>query len=328
MAIRANVAFKNIFGRPDSRVLGPNQSIIIGSSNFSDLQLPAKDDVKAQHCCIRLTKDKCTVEDLTAGSGILLAQGEPISSVDVKEELKVQIGQTEIEITVNGGIRAGKQDEMPSALPVFNTEVRQQSSEGVVVSEANSPVEANTPIDEGEDELDREFVQYRRLASGLHSLSCPDDEDGEKLLVRILENRPYIESINFLAVGESPSDKGLDNLLQNLMDEPNDSLTFVGPESFDHFPSAMLESKADDHRMLLFPMEEVELEDFQKSVQIHLGWMIRPSRFHFNMQNGLKNLIDAVFTELKAVVFFSLSDGAWILLTLDDSLVADYTGDP
>lgn len=326
MAIRANVTYKNRSGSLDSRALGPNQALVIGSSTMSDLQLPSDHDVLGRHCRIRLTNEKCIIEDLTRGKGKLMANGQAFSSLDLQGRTKIQIGLVEVEVLVSG--QSVNSSATSESTPSSTGKAGSKSAKAATVSK---PVPSQRrPIDDPPDESSEVAepalpeYQHELLQGILHCFAFPDDEDGMRFVSGRLKGKGCFELVNFEAIGESAEQHGETDLLAELLeDDEDDSFTVRGPFPFEDFPSALIDSKQNDNLMLAITKDAdaPERDEFISKIKLYMAWLLRPSRFFFSVENGQKQLLNGIFEQVYSILFYSVEKRAWLLLSLDESVV-------
>jgi len=301
MAIRARIELKDESGKRTSRSIGVMQSITIGSSTASDICVYDDTDVHSKHCEISVTKTGCSIRDLTKGRGVLSVNGAATLESQLRNEDLIQVGYNEVKILLTG-----QPDEADGGQGVANV------STGNLTGQTENAA--------------AEKPELHVMDNGLSVLEIPHSNDIQKLFLEKFANAGnFYLAVNFRIAGENPEDHELDDLLTQSPAEvrESNSLSLIGPSPFAEAEKQFFDLKEKDCAILLSAVDnEMPMDRFKEEAVTLFSWLLRPSKFDFHMRNGIKFLLEKVFSLVDMAVFYLPESKKWIVIAMDSSVEA------
>lgn len=330
-------------GGPRSFKVRHGQSMRIGASNSSDIQLSDAEHVAPQHCEVTYASGTLAIKNLTDGRRAVHVNGETVNRQRLYHGDQIDIGNNRLRVVLQ------ETDPSPPAVKVTPVPVAVASGVAGASSASGDPSGSGhghktkeQPTNRTESAQTSKSPPQKRTSSesvspgdmdpgkfaihenGLRSvsvekfnssiLSLVDQSDFDWTMAVLANHRASQltefspASPNLLA--DAPADIAATNDLYLVQDEARASVL----KTFEQF------GERDSAVMLLLKPEKTINEDDLKFVAT---WFMTPVHLKFNLINGTDLLLEKVFTLVDMVVIRDTADSCDLCL-LADGTVTDW----
>ena len=320
-------------GKPKRLKVRPGQSVLIGASNSSDLRLPDRDQVAAQHCEVTFASGTLAIKNLTSGKQAVRVNGAPVNRQRLNNGDQLEIGNNRLKVVL--------QNQPDRSAPVESVAVTAAAGAGAAsvaagAAKADANVEqqptdsfpaktkTNAPVSTAKPEPTDEEDPLPRLelaANGLRIGFVDSVENGILSLVN-----PETAASQFgLLVNHKVSQLSqpvpdADNLVADLAPEVVSCNDLYWLQYDEVAPLLKSQSQyAEQHAAtMLFSRSPGGL--CEDDIKLVAAWFLTPGGIKFHLVNGTDLLLEKVFSIVDAVIVQDQETGHVMIMSLDPTV--------
>lgn len=325
-------------GGPRSFKVRHGQSMRIGASNSSDIQLSDAEHVAPQHCEVTYASGTLAIKNLTDGRRAVHVNGETVNRQRLYHGDQIDIGNNRLRVVLQQtapSTSASKTPPVPAAVALgaagvaasassvsgsgHKTKKQSTNKPDSAQPSKSSPQKRTSSKSVSPEDIDSGKLVI--LENGLRSVSVEKfnssilplvDQSDFDWTMAVLANHRVSQLTEFLPtspnlLADAPDDIAASNDLYLVQDEARASVL----KTFEQF------SDRDSAVMLLLKPEKTINEDALKFVAT---WFMTPVNLKFNLTNGTDLLLEKVFTLVDMVVIRDTADSCDLCLLADETV--------
>ncbi len=312
-------------GKPQRLKVRPGQSVLIGASNSSDLRLPDRDQVAAQHCEVTFASGTLAIKNLTNGKQAVRVNGAPVNRQRLSDGDQVEIGNNRLKVVLqNQPDRSAPVESVAvtaaAGASVVDGNVEQQQPESFPVkTKTNAPVSTAKP-ELTEDDVDH-LPRLELADNGLRIAYVDSVENG----ILSLLNPATVAGQLGLLVNHKVSKLAqpvpeADNLVADLAPEvvSSNDLYWLQFEEVAPLLKSHLQYAEQHAATMLFSRTPGGL--CEDDIKLVAAWFLTPGGIKFHLVNGTDLLLEKIFSIVDAVIVQDQESGHVMIMSLDPTV--------
>ncbi|MEL7498546.1 MAG: FHA domain-containing protein [Planctomycetota bacterium] len=305
----------------------PGQSLLIGASNSSDIQLANADHVAPQHCEVTFASGTLAIKNLTHGQRSVHVNGSSVNRQRLSDGDQIDIGDNRLRVVLRDEPEDQPATE-PVAAPIAGATV--VGAAGVAAATSATSTAATSgkvefPVDDDDDFLDDNSTESSNDVPEPEPKSDSDDDEQTKF--EILENGVRRISVaSFLEEWQPKLEAAKPAWRYGLLiNHRLAKFTFPAPESLNLLAEFPENLSKDNDLYLVLPEDPVEFwkthraydeEDAcvllmcrgdkaisEDDLKFLAAWFATPAKLMFNLDNGTNVLLEKIFSLVDWIVF-------------------------